>query len=441
MRRFRAVLIALALAATASCAKSTPTPPPPTVNPSDPIPVTGREHLGWDQGAGSLAELDTVGYDLYIDDKPQRLAGVACVPGSTVGSFFCQAPLPHMTPGSRTLQATSFYLDTPTAESAKSGPLQLLVQGIVTGGAAVSSDVQPRSTPHSASSAGDAAWPAGLVRIADGLERPADLAFTPDSRLWIAERSGRIRVLRGGGINAEPALTLDRRISGGAVVSLAPDPHFAGNHFLFAIYTERSRSGHLTFAIARYRETADTLADRVVILDNVAASDDPRATLRFGPDGKLYAAFDEGGDARLVQDPASFNGKILRLNPDGTTPDDAPRKSPILSAGPTSPRGLAWHRATARLWAADVSAVGEVQWAVSPESILIVNDDLVVGSLSGLVRAQIQRTNPPRVTAMRDILRDVAIRAMTVAPDGAVYVATDTSIGRLRDQAFTVARR
>ncbi len=267
------------------------------------------------------------------------------------------------------------------------------------------------------------------------------LAFTPDSRLWIAERSGRIRVLRGGVIAAEPALTLDRRIKGGAVVSLAPDPHFASNHFLFAIYTERSRSGHLTFAIARYRETGDTLADRVVILDNVAASDDPRATLRFGPDGKLYAAFDEGGDARLVQDRASFNGKILRLNPDGTTPDDAAGKSPILSTGPTSPRGLGWHRATSRLWAADVFAVGEVHWAVSPESMLIVKDDLVVGSQSGLIRAQIQRTSPPSLAGIREVLRDVPIRALALAPDGAVYVATETTIGRLQDNALALVRR
>jgi glucose/arabinose dehydrogenase len=435
-------MIAMALVGCAACAKSTPTPPPPTVNPGDPVTVTGREHLGWDQGAGSLTELNTVGYYIYIDDNPpQRLNGVACAPGQTTGSFVCQAPLPNMTAGAHTLQATSFYLDTPNAESAKSGPLQLVMQGIVTGGSAMASDLQPRSTPQSASSANDTPWPAGLVRIADGLDRPADLAFTPDSRLWIAERGGRIRVLRGGVIAAEPALTLDPRISGGAVVSLAPDPHFAGNHFLFATYTERSRSGHLTFAIARFRETADTLADRVVILDNVAASDDPRAMLRFGPDGKLYAAFDDGGDARLVQDPASFNGKILRLNPDGTTPDDAPRKSPILSAGPMSPRGLAWHRATDRLWAADLFTVGDVRWAVSPESMLIVKDDLIVGSASGLVRAQIQRTDPPRLTAMHDVLRDVPIRAVTLSPDGSVYVATDTSIGRLQDNATTVARR
>jgi glucose/arabinose dehydrogenase len=279
---------------------------------------------------------------------------------------------------------------------------------------------------------GKASWPSGLVRVADGLDRPSDLAFTPDGRLWIAERSGRIRVMHEDGLVAEPALTLDPRILDGAVLGLAPDPHFTGNHFVFAVYTERSRSGLLTFAIARFREVADTLADRVVILDDVPASPDPRASLRFGLDGRLYAAFDDAGDPRLPDDLASFNGKILRLNPDGTTPDDAPAKSPVFAAGLSSPRGLAWHRASARLWAADASSVGRVRWTPAPEGIAVLGDKLFVASPAGLARTQLQASGAPEPGAPLDVIRDVAIRAIAIAPDGVVYVATDSAIGRLQ---------
>ena len=400
------------------------------MTPGDPVTVTGQKNLAWDQAATSLGELSGVGYNLYVDGNPMKFDPVPCSNGSTAGMFVCQLPLPSLLAGPHTLQLTSFYISTPATESPKSAALQIMVTAIMASAEAAST---PQRTSASApADTGTANWPSRLVRLAVGLDRPSDLAFTPDGRLWIAERSGHVRVMHEDGLVADPALTLDPRIQDGAVLSLAPDPLFAGNHFVFALYTERSRSGALTFAIARFREVADTLADRVVILDNVAASPDPRASLRFGLDGKLYAAFDDAGDARLIDDLASFNGKTLRLNADGTTPDDAPAKSPVFSAGLSSPRGLAWHRPTARLWAADASTVGRVPWTPAPEAIAILEDDLFVASQDGLARAQLQRSGTPQLGPPRDVIRGVAIRAIAVAPDGAIYLATDSAIGRLQ---------
>jgi len=399
------------------------------VTPGDPVTVTGQKNLAWDQGATSLGELSGVGYNLYIDGNPTKFESVPCSNGSTAGMFTCQLPLPSMPAGSHTLQLTSFYLSTPTTESPKSAALQIVVTAILASGD-VSSTPQ-RTSASAPADAGTASWPSGLVRMADGLDRPSDLAFTPDGRLWIAERSGQVRVMHDDGLVADPALTLDPRIPDEAVLGLAPDPHFAGNHFVFALYTERSRAGALTFAIARFREVADTLADRVVILDNVLASTDPRASLRFGLDGKLYAAFDDAGDARLSDDLASFNGKTLRLNPDGTTPDDAPAKSPVFSAGLSSPRGLAWYRPTKRLWTADVSSVGRLPWTPAPEGIAILEDELFIASQAGLALSQLQPSGAG-LGAPRDVIRGVAVRAIAISPDGAVYVATDSAIGRLQ---------
>lgn len=450
------VLAAIAVLTAAACSSSTPTPPHMT--PAAPVTVTGKEHLTWDQSAASSAELSMIGFNIYIDGLPSIFTGVDCTPtgtsGETAGLFECKAPLPPMTVGGHSLELTSFFQDSPTVESAKAGPLLVTVVGATTmtrqqpGQAAA-----PVATPSGRrASAGEAAagidaraWPPAAVRLADGLDRPADLAFTPDGRLWIAERSGRVRVLQDGAVLVEPALTLAAPAGGGgAIVAVAVDPQFARSHFIFAIYTARSRqpeiggavgprSGPLTFTLARFREAANTLADRIVILDDVPASLEARAALRFGPDGKLYAAFDNGGDDQLIEDLASFNGKILRLNPDGTTPDDAARKSPVFMSGITSPRGLAWHWRSGQMWAADERRVGAVPWDNAPAALAILQDDLFVGSDVGLRRGRIDEQHPSRLTRTADVLRNLPVHAVAAGPDGALYFATDGALGRLQE--------
>src|SRR5207302_1460304 len=96
-----------------------------------------------------------------------------------------------------------------------------------------------------------------------------------------------------------------------------------------------------TFSLARFREAANTFGDRIIVLDDIAARSDPAAALRFGPDGALYAAFDDGGDPRSADDLSSAHGKVLRLNPDGSTPADQEGATPLYASGLQSPRGLA----------------------------------------------------------------------------------------------------
>src|SRR3989442_1783263 len=89
----------------------------------------------------------------------------------------------------------------------------------------------------------------------------------------------------------------------------------ARTRFVFAIVA----SGR-TFALVRAREVAETFGERSVLVDGIrAAASDPSASLRFGPDGKLYAAFDDGGDAHSAGDSSSPNGKIMRVNTVRTT--------------------------------------------------------------------------------------------------------------------------
>ena len=195
--------------------------------------------------------------------------------------------------------------------------------------------------------------------VADGLEWPTDLAFAQDGRLFVAERRGRIRIIRDGRLLSEPAASLaDTLGADGKLLAVALDPQFERTRHVFAIYTEPSRSGDRSgdrstepmFTLARFREVSDTLGDRAVLLSGVpASSPSPTAALRFGPDGKLYAAFDDGGDARRSRDAWSLNVIVLRLNLDGTRPRDATGATPVYADGYRSPVALDWDPPTATL--------------------------------------------------------------------------------------------
>jgi glucose/arabinose dehydrogenase len=75
--------------------------------------------------------------------------------------------------------------------------------------------------------------------------------------------------------------------------------------------------------------------------------------IAFGPDAKLYAGVGETGETELAQDLLSMNGKILRLNPDGSVPADNPFPGSLVwSLGHRNVQGLAWD-SSGRLWATE----------------------------------------------------------------------------------------
>jgi hypothetical protein len=426
------ISIFIAALAAVSCSNSTPSPPS-TGSPSSPVTIRGTERLAWEQMAASGNELATIAYVLYVDGSLRfRLESASCDATAGASGYTCRSPLPALAAGTHTLELASFFSSDPANESARAAPLTVTVaQGASSSVGVESQAPVSGQAPNAAAAAPAAAWPAGAVRLLDALE-PTDLAFTPDGRMWIAERAGRIRVAHDNAAIDPPAVTLsdgsDRTAN---ILALAIDPQFARTRFIFAIYTSRGRSNPVAFTIARLREASDTLADRVVILDDVKASADAHASLRFGPDGKLYAAFDDGGSERLVDDAASFNGKILRLNPDGTTPDDSRTKSPIFAQAGASPRGLAWHKRSGRLWIADALSVGGIDWAPPPSGIAAGENALFVGSQAGLARAAIDPRNPARLASIDRLLPNLNVRAVAVAPDGGVYFATEDAIGFL----------
>jgi len=335
------------------------------------------------------------------------------------------------------------------------------------------------SEPPGGNPAASPTWPTrSVITTVDGVRlrleqipgevvEPTDVAFTPDGRLFVAEHDGNVRVVRDGRLLAAPALSLREHGYGREqLLALAVDPDFDRTHRIYTISTSRSTSGAHTFCLVRFREASDTLADRVILLDEIATSGVPSASLRFGADGKLFAAFDDAGDGRLAGDLASVNGKVLRMNPDGTTPDDQAAGSPLFSYAYRSPRGFDWHPTTHALWIADRDSVGSSLISVVatadrpgtrgvlrttvrlpqetlPSSVAFYRgsssapmlDNLFVASEEGrhLLRIRLDPQEPTRIVAVERLLQDLigGIRVVAVGPEGGIYLGTSNAIGRL----------
>ena len=346
-----------------SCGSSNPSSPS-VDTPGAVQTINGTERLGWDQPAADAVELATFGYAVYLDGARTEATGVSCEAAPGPPGFPCSAKLPPMSLGAHTLELTAFVnSDGGVLESPRSVPVHVNVVAQTTAVGNASGNAQPSSVDNSkaGSIAKAPALREGLSARAtavDGLMSPTDMAVTPDGRLLVAERSGQVRVVRDGRLLNDPAVSLADAIGpDGQLLAIALDPAFDRNGFVYTIYTAPDRFGAPAFTLARFREVGDTLGDRAVLLDAAPASSSlPSAALRFGPDGKLYAAYDDGGDTRGSSDQTSMNGKILRLNTDGTTPADARGATPIYMGTFGSPVAIDWDPPSSTLWVADRSA-------------------------------------------------------------------------------------
>lgn len=191
--------------------------------------------------------------------------------------------------------------------------------------------------------------------LAEGLVTPWAIDFSPDGRIFLSERPGRIRIIKDGSLQPDPWFTLDVVEAGeSGLLGLALDPQFTQSRFVYVAYTYRTTDGKLQNRLVRLREDLSSgrgALDRVLLDGIPGAGGHDGGRVKFGPDGKLYWTMGEVGSPALAQNLSSLNGKILRLNPDGTFPADNPfPNSLVYSYGHRNPQGLAWQPGTGRLY-------------------------------------------------------------------------------------------
>jgi len=180
--------------------------------------------------------------------------------------------------------------------------------------------------------------------LASNLEKPRAISFA-DDRIFVTEKIGRIRVIENNTLVEEPLATLrTANVFDGGLLGISTHPDFSNNHFLYVYYTY-SENNELWNKILRITESDNKLQDAITIFDKIPGSEFSNGgIIKFGPDGKLYVATGSVSDSlHLSQDIKSMAGKILRLNDDGSIPDDNPfSNSPVYSLGLRNPQGIAW---------------------------------------------------------------------------------------------------
>ncbi len=167
---------------------------------------------------------------------------------------------------------------------------------------------------------------------ASGLTGPTAIAFAADGRLFICEKAGAVKVLVEGqspkvALTLNVATSLEQGVSG-----IALDPDFATNRRLYVYYTANALSlsppPSPSNRVSRFTMTGDVIdpASETILLQDIASVSGTHnaGCLRFGEDGKLYIATGDGGVPASAQDLGSLNGKILRINRDGSVPGDNP---------------------------------------------------------------------------------------------------------------------
>ena len=180
--------------------------------------------------------------------------------------------------------------------------------------------------------------------LATNLEKPWSIDFA-DERIFISEKGGTIRVIDSGQLLDDPLVTLRTAdVFDGGLLGITLHPNFSQNHILYAYYTYEEQ-GELWNKVIQIKESSNKIVEAKTILDKIPGSSFSNGgIIKFGPDSKLYIGTGSVSDfSHESQNLQSLEGKILRLNDDGTIPDDNPfDDSPVYSYGHRNPKGMAW---------------------------------------------------------------------------------------------------
>ncbi|OEZ77929.1 soluble aldose sugar dehydrogenase YliI precursor [Janthinobacterium sp. HH104] len=270
-----------------------------------------------------------------IGGLPAGVAGAVTVtgPASYSKTLTASATLTDLAPGAYTLNAASV-----TQGTGPLAPTPVTQQVQVNAGATASASVLYAAATT---------LTLGLQEVASGLSVPIFLTAPPgDSRLFILERAGRIRVVQNGTLLATPFLdisTLTTTSGERGLLSMAFHPQYASNGYFFLYYT--NLAGDIVIERRQVSAGNANMADplsalTILTIPHPTFSNHYGGLLSFGPDGYLYAGTGDGGGAgdppRNAQNTNVLLGKLLRLDVSASSaaqPYAIPPGNPFATAG------------------------------------------------------------------------------------------------------------
>ncbi|MEL6813993.1 MAG: PQQ-dependent sugar dehydrogenase [Cyanobacteria bacterium J06598_3] len=384
--------------------------------------------------------------------------------------------------------------------------IRSLIVGLMLAGCA-SSITAPSGTAPSPAANQSAEQPAQetapqLVTLVESLEHPWGLSWLPDGSMLVTERPGRLRIIENGELMPTPVSGLPDVLARGqgGLMDVSVHPRFADNQWVYFTYADGTGSANRT-QVARAQFDGSALSDWQVIFE---VNRTKEGTQHFGsrltwlPDGTLLVSIGDGGnppvtlDGDLIRNQAqnleSHLGSIVRLNDDGSAPDDNPfadaadADPAIWSYGHRNIQGVAIDAATGQVWATEHGSKGGdelnritagenygwpivthsreyfggeissersrpgmvdplIVWtpSIAPSGLAVYRGDQVSqwqGDLfaGGLVSQSIQHIkldDSGAVLSQTPIDIGQRVREVDQGPDGFIYILTDESNGRL----------
>ena len=188
--------------------------------------------------------------------------------------------------------------------------------------------------------------------VKSGLVHPWDVAFTTDGRMFVTERPGRVRLYSSGqpGSTLLMTATIPVWASGeSGLMGIAVDRAFDANDMVYVCRSHQKAGNEINQVLA-YRFTGSTLVfDHWIIQNGMDASTIHNGcAVEHGPDLKLWITMGDAANASSAQDPDDLNGKVLRMNTNGTVPGDNPMMpgadavTAIYAMGLRNPQGIAF---------------------------------------------------------------------------------------------------
>jgi glucose/arabinose dehydrogenase len=338
----------------------------------------------------------------------------------------------------------------------------------------------------------------GAVRVetvASGLRNPWGFAFLPDGSVIVTEKEGALRLVGRDGKVSSPLTGVPAVASSGqgGLLDVALDPSFTSNRLVYLSFSEPGPNGTAGTAVLRGRLGAAGLDDVHVIYrqdPKVVGGNHFGSRIAFSPDGKMFITQGERFAYRdQAQNLNSLLGKVVRLDPDGSVPNDNPfvgksgARPEIWSYGHRNVEAAAINPETGKLWTIEHGAMGGDElnhpeagknygWPVitygldysgarigvgavkegmeqpvyywdpviAPSGMIFYTGDkfpawknnIFVGGLASNALVRLVLENG-RVTKEERYLHELheRIRDVQQGPDGYLYVITDNSDGRL----------
>lgn len=312
---------------------------------------------------------------------------------------------------------------------------------------------------------------------------PWSIVFTSPDRVLITERDGKLRVVENGQLLGNP-LAVFHEVSStgeGGLMGLTLDPDYHENRWIY-LSMGYVRGEDLFVKVVRYKDEGDAISDETIIIDDIpAARFHAGSRIKFGTDKKLYITTGDASEGQLAQQMESLAGKLLRLNADGSIPDDNPfEDSAIYTLGHRNSQGIDWHPVTGTLYSTEhgpsvfdgpaggdevnvLLAGANYDWplvshenslpgledpkllftpAVAPASGMFYRSDVFpqfknnffFGLLrgEGIMRLIISDEDPEKIVSFEKLEGiDVGrVRDVVEGPDGAIYFSTSNRDGR-----------